>query len=169
MLTASKFEGPFTIRYPRGNGVMADWRKPMTLQEIGKGQKIKEGDELAFLTIGPIGNYAVEVTSRLEKEGIRAAHYDMRYVKPLDEALLHEIFKSHTHVITVEDGCLMGGFGSAVLEFMADHGYSAKVVRLGIPDDIIEHGTQLELHRECGFDPEGMYATAIRMLAAELA
>ncbi|MFZ9045266.1 MAG: 1-deoxy-D-xylulose-5-phosphate synthase [Cyclobacteriaceae bacterium] len=168
MLTASRFNGPFTIRYPRGKGVLPQWQLPMNEQVIGQGQKIKDGDELAFLTLGHIGNYAVEASDRLESEGINAAHYDMRYVKPLDEELLHKIFKNHRYVITVEDGCIMGGFGSAILEFMADHGYTSKCVRMGIPDEVIEHGTQLELHKECGFDSEGLYSAAIKMLSPEL-
>lgn len=156
-------EGAICIRYPRGQGVMPQWRTPMKEMEIGKGQIIREGEELAILTIGHIGNYAVEACERLEKEGLNAAHYDMRFVKPLDEALLHEVFKKFKRVITVEDGCLMGGFGSAILEFMADHGYSSQVVRLGIPDAVIEHGEQRELHKECGFDPEGIFQAAIKM------
>ncbi|MFT4738917.1 MAG: 1-deoxy-D-xylulose-5-phosphate synthase, partial [Paraglaciecola sp.] len=116
-----------------------------------------------------IGNYAVEVTDRLANEGVEAAHYDMRYVKPLDEALLHEICKKHNYLITVEDGCLMGGFGSAILEFVAEHNYSLKIVRLGMPDAVIEHGEQIELHRECGFDPEGIYNSAIKILSPQLA
>jgi 1-deoxy-D-xylulose-5-phosphate synthase len=168
MLTASQHNGPFTIRYPRGKGVMSDWRKPMRSHEIGKGQKIKDGDELAFLTIGHIGNYAIEATTKLAEEGISVAHYDMRYVKPLDVELLHQIFKKHAYVITVEDGCLMGGFGSAIIEFMADYGYTSKVIRLGIPDDVIEHGTQSELHKECGFDPDGLYQAAVKLLSQEL-
>ena len=162
MYTATKFDGPFSIRYPRGEGVMPDWERPMEEIQIGKGRIIREGEDLAYLTIGHIGNYATDAIERLKKEGISAGHYDMRFVKPLDEALLHEIFKRHNRIITVEDGCIMGGFGSAILEFMADHGYQAKVTRLGIPDRIVEHGEQLELHRECGFDPEGLYQEALK-------
>ena len=153
----------FTIRYPRGQGVMPEWRTPMKEIGIGKGRIVRSGEDAAILTIGHIGNYAVEACEFLEEEGIDAAHYDMRFVKPLDEELLHEIFRNFSKIITVEDGCIMGGFGSAVLEFMADHGYSAKVIRLGIPDNIIEHGTQLELHEECNFDPKGIMK-AVRQL-----
>lgn len=159
----------FTIRYPRGQGVMPDWRTPFEEIEIGTGRKIKEGEELAILTIGHVGNYAVEVCENLEKQGINISHYDMRFVKPLDEKLLHEVFKNHDKVVTVEDGCLMGGFGSAILEFMADHNYSAQVQRLGIPDAIIEHGTQLELQAECGFDPVGIEKAVVNMLEPSLA
>lgn len=143
-----------SIRYPRGEGVMPEWRTPFEEIEIGTGRKIKDGEEVALLTIGHIGNYALEACQMLTKKGLNPAHYDMRFVKPLDTKLLHEIFQKFDKVITVEDGCLQGGFGSAILEFMADHQYRAQVVRLGIPDLVIEHGSQLELHKECGFAPE---------------
>lgn len=164
MFTASKFEGPFSIRYPRGQGVMPDWRRPMREIPIGQGRIIREGEDVAILTIGHIGNYATDATEALAKEGFNPAHYDMRFVKPLDSSLLHEIFGKFNKVVTVEDGSLMGGFGTAVLEWMMDNGYSAKVKRLGIPDAVIEHGEQLELHHECGFDPEGI-ANAVKELA----
>ncbi len=149
-------EGAFCIRYPRGQGVMPDWKTPIQQIPVGKGRCIKEGNDIAILTIGHIGNYAVTACEKLTLEGIDAAHYDMRFVKPLDEKLLHQIFKTHSHIVTVEDGCLHGGFGSAILEFMAENGYQAFVKRLGIPDRIVEHGTQHELHKECGFDEEGI-------------
>jgi len=142
---------------------MPSWRTPLEQQIVGKGRMISDGDEVAILTIGHIGNYAVEATRLLAKEGIKPAHFDMRYVKPLDEELLHQIFSRFDRVLTVEDGCVMGGFGSAVLEFMADNGYMARVKRLGIPDAVIEHGEQIELYRECGFDPQGI-ADAVRQL-----
>lgn len=157
-------EQAFTIRYPRGQGVMPEWRTPMEAVQVGTGRKIRDGHDLAILTIGHIGNYVVEVCERLEKQGIEVAHYDMRFVKPLDEAMLHEVFGKFKKVITVEDGCLPGGFGSAVIEFMADEGYQAEVKRLGIPDAIVEHGEQIELHRECGFDPDGIERAVIHML-----
>lgn len=154
----------FTIRYPRGEGVMPEWRTPMHELEVGKGRIIREGEDVAILTLGHIGNYAVEACQKLAEEGVFPAHYDMRFAKPIDEAMLDEVFGKFDKVITVEDGCLMGGFGSAVLEYMADKGYSAKVIRLGIPDSVIEHGTQLELHRECGFDPDGIAQTVRKIL-----
>ena len=154
----------FSIRYPRGQGVMPEWRTPMEAIEVGTGRKLRNGDDLAILTIGHIGNYAVEVCEKLEKKGIRIAHFDMRFVKPIDEKLLHEVFSKYKKIITVEDGCIQGGFGSAVLEFMADHHYVAEVKRLGIPDDVIEHGEQIELQRECGFDPEHIELTVLKML-----
>ncbi|MEQ8478995.1 1-deoxy-D-xylulose-5-phosphate synthase [Fulvivirga sp.] len=153
----------FTIRYPRGQGVMPEWRTPMEEIEIGTGRKIKDGEDVAILTIGHIGNYAIEAIEQLEKEGLNPALYDMRFVKPLDEKMLHEIFSKYKKVITVEDGCLMGGFGSAVLEFMAEQGYAAQVKRLGIPDRIVEHGEQIELHAECNFDPQGIVAAVVAM------
>jgi 1-deoxy-D-xylulose-5-phosphate synthase len=161
-----KLKTAFTIRYPRGEGVMPDWRKPFQKLEIGKGQKIKEGEDVAILTIGHIGNYAVKACEILAKEGINPAHYDLRFVKPLDQELLHEVFNRYDKIITVEDGCLQGGMGSAVLEFMIDNGYAAKVKRLGIPDRIVEHGEQIELHRECGFDPNGI-AESVREIMFE--
>ncbi|OIN60034.1 1-deoxy-D-xylulose-5-phosphate synthase [Arsenicibacter rosenii] len=153
----------FTIRYPRGEGVMPNWRTPFEEIPVGKGRMVQDGEGVAILTFGPIGNYAVKASAMLEKEGLRPAHFDMRFAKPLDEVLLHTIFQRFDRVLTVEDGCLQGGFGSAVLEFMVDHGYAARVKRLGIPDAIVEHGEQIELHRECGFDPEGI-AEAVREL-----
>lgn len=153
----------FTIRYPRGEGVMPEWRTAMEKITIGTGRKISEGKEVAILTIGHIGNYAVNVIKKLKKEGLTPAHYDMRFVKPLDEELLHDIFKNFKKVITIEDGCVVGGFGTAILEFMAENGYQAQLKRLGIPDAIIEHGTQEQLHAECGFDETGI-ANAVREL-----
>jgi 1-deoxy-D-xylulose-5-phosphate synthase len=166
MFTGYKTPGPMSIRYPRGNGVMTEWRTPLELIPMGKGRKLKDGDDLAILSIGHIGNIATKAVQKLESEGMSVAHYDMRFVKPLDEELLHEIFTHHTKVITVEDGCIQGGFGSAVLEFMADHGYSAQVKRLGIPDRYIEHGTQPELWKECGYDEEGIYNEAFSLVKA---
>ena len=166
MYTGSNHGGPFSIRYPRGNGVMPNWKTPLQAIPVGQGRCIKSGEEVAILTLGHIGNYAVEACTALFKEGLNPAHYDMRFVKPLDEQLLHEIFSTFKKVITVEDGCLMGGFGSAVLEWMVDQGYQAQVKRLGIPDDVIEHGEQLELHRDCGFDPQGI-ANAVKALTEQ--
>jgi len=144
--------GPFVIRYPRGQGVMVDWRKPLKAIEVGKGRKISDGEDVAILTIGHIGNEAVKARHVLSEEGIHPAHYDIRFVKPLDEEMLHEVFKKYKKIVTIEDGAIEGGMGSAVLEFMADHNYSSHVVRLGIPDKIVEHGEQAELWAECGYD-----------------
>ena len=159
-------KGPFTIRYPRGNGVMTDWRKPFKEIETGKGRLLRNGKDLAILTIGHIGNTVVKVCNKLdENEHISVAHYDMRFVKPLDEKLLHSIFKTFQNIITVEDGVLKGGFGSAVLEFMSDNSYNANVKRLGIPDKFIEHGTVRQLLKECGLDTDGIYNVAVQMLS----
>lgn len=156
--------GPFTIRYPRGNGMMTEWKTPLKAVKVGQGRKVSNGEDIAILTIGHPGNFAQEAITHLQEKGISTAHYDMRFVKPIDETLLHEVFSKFKQVICVEDGCIMGGFGSAVLEFMADQNYSAQVVRLGIPDQYIHHGTQQELWSDCGFDSNGIVATAERML-----
>lgn len=156
--------GPFVIRYPRGQGVMVDWRKPMKTIEVGKGRKICDGEDVAILTIGHIGNEATKARLVLKEEGISPAHYDLRFVKPLDEPMLHEVFSKYKQVVTIEDGAIEGGMGSAVLEFMADHNYSSHVVRLGIPDGIVEHGEQVELWAECGYDAVAI-AQKVRSLA----
>jgi 1-deoxy-D-xylulose-5-phosphate synthase len=147
-----------TLRYPRGEGVMPDWRKPFSEIKVGEGRKIKDGEDLAILSFGPIGNEVTKAINILEP-AMSIAHYDMRFAKPLDEALLHEVFEKFDHVITVEDGCLQGGIGSAILEFMVDHNYSAKVKRLGIPDRLVEHGEQYQLYAECGYDAAGIVET----------
>jgi 1-deoxy-D-xylulose-5-phosphate synthase len=165
MFTAQQDDmGPFVIRYPRGNGVMVDWRKPFKAIPVGKGRIICDGEDAAILTIGHIGNEAVKAVAELNNEGYYPAHYDIRFVKPLDEALLHEVFKKFNKIITVEDGCIEGGMGSAILEFMADNNYHAQVIRLGIPDRVIEHGEQPELWAECGYDATGI-ATQVRNFA----
>ena len=157
--------GAFVIRYPRGQGVMPVWKTPFKKIKIGTGRKVVSGSEIAILSIGHIGNYALKAAEQLEKEHkVDAAVYDMRFAKPIDEILLHEVFSKFDKVITLEDGCIMGGMGSAVLEFMADHGYSAKVTRLGIPDAIIEHGSQDQLYAECGFDVNGIMKTALDLI-----
>ena len=162
--------GPFSIRYPRGEGVMPEWRTPLQKITVGTGRVIREGEEegVAILSIGHIGNYAVRATQALAAEGLNAGHYDMRFCKPLDEEMLHDICRRYRALVTVEDGCLMGGFGSAVLEFLADHGYALPTRRLGIPDRIVEHGSQDELYRECGFDAAGI-AAAVRELSTKAA
>ncbi|MBL7872832.1 MAG: 1-deoxy-D-xylulose-5-phosphate synthase [Cyclobacteriaceae bacterium] len=157
-------EKAFSIRYPRGQGVMPSWKTPFEEIEIGKGRKIKDGEHLAILTFGHIGNYAIEACEQLTRKGINPAHFDLRFAKPLDEEMLHEVFTNYKKVITIEDGCIQGGIGSAVLEFMADHNYQAEVKRLGIPDQIVEHGEQIELHQECEFDVEGIIHASETML-----
>jgi 1-deoxy-D-xylulose-5-phosphate synthase len=154
----------FSIRYPRGQGVMPHWRTPMKEIIVGKGRKISDGEDVVILTIGHIGNYAAAVCQKLAEQSVLVGHYDMRFVKPLDEELLHEVFSHYKKIVTVEDGCVQGGFGSAILEFMADHNYVAEVRRLGIPDSVIDHGEQEELHQECNFDEDGIMKTVISML-----
>ena len=160
-------QGPFSIRYPRGEGVMTEWKTPFKAIKVGTGRKLRSGTDLAVLSIGHIGNIAARGIDALEAEGHSVAHYDMRFVKPLDELLLHEVFAKFKQVITIEDHAIQGGMGSAVLEFMADHGYSAHVKRLGIPDRWIEHGTQPELYAECGFDDKALIAAAKEMLGEQ--
>jgi 1-deoxy-D-xylulose-5-phosphate synthase len=154
MYTASleKNSGPFSIRYPRGNGVMPEWKTPLKEIEIGKGRKLRDGDKIAILTIGHVGNFAADAADQLAVEGIKIAHYDIRFVKPLDEVMMHEIFSKYKKIITVEDGTIVGGMGSAILEFMSQHHYSSEIKMLGMPDKIIEHGEQPELYKECGYD-----------------
>jgi 1-deoxy-D-xylulose-5-phosphate synthase len=160
-----KNAGSWVIRYPRGTGVMPDWKKPFKEIKVGTGQRIKNGEDVAVLSVGPIGNEAIKACEELEEKGIHAAHYDMRFVKPIDEVLLHEVFGKFNKVITLEDGCIQGGMGSAVLEFMGDHGYQAQVKRLGIPDKIIEHGSQAELYRECEYDAQAVVESALKMMS----
>ncbi|MEX1190835.1 MAG: 1-deoxy-D-xylulose-5-phosphate synthase [Brumimicrobium sp.] len=165
MFTAQQPDmGPFSIRYPRGKGVMTEWKTVMKPIKIGTGRKVSSGDDLAILTIGHPGNFAQEAIKELKEVGASIAHYDLRFVKPLDENLLHEVFTKFDKVITVEDGCIMGGMGSAVIEFMADQGYHSKVVRLGIPDKFIHHGTQNELYKDAGYDVESIVKTTIDLL-----
>jgi 1-deoxy-D-xylulose-5-phosphate synthase len=162
--------GPFSIRYPRGEGVMPEWRTPLQRVAIGTGRVVREGEAggVAILSIGHIGNYAVKATAALAAEGLDAGHYDMRFCKPLDEEMLLAIARRYRAIVTVEDGCLQGGFGSAVLEFLADQGCHLPVRRLGIPDRVVEHGTQDQLYKECGFDTEGI-AQAVREMSEKVA
>jgi 1-deoxy-D-xylulose-5-phosphate synthase len=159
-------QSPFVIRYPRGEGVMPEWRTPFEEIITGKGRKLKDGTGVAILSYGHPGNFAQAAIRTLRTEGIDPAHYDLRFVKPIDEALLHEVFSRYHKVITVEDGTIHGGAGSAVLEFMNSHGYRADVRILGIPDRLVEHGTPKELHRECGYDAQGI-ADTVRELMKE--
>ena len=153
--------GPFVIRYPRGRGVIGDgWRKPFEKIEVGTGRRLREGKDLAILSIGHIGNIVTKACTELSAAGVEAAHYDMRFLKPIDEALLHEVFTKYDKVITIEDGTIIGGLGSAVIEFMNDHDYNASVKRLGVPDTFIEQGTVSELYRICGCDVQGIVETA---------
>lgn len=151
-------KGPFVIRYPRGRGVLLDWKCPLEEVPVGKGRKLKEGNDLAVITLGPIGNVAARAIKRAEENSdLSIAHYDLRFLKPLDKGLLHEVGRKFSRIITIEDGVRKGGMGSAVLEFMADHDYTPHIQRIGVPDAFIEHGTIQELHHLCGMDEEGIY------------
>ena len=164
MLTAAESGVPFSIRYPRGNGSIVDWQVPMMPLKIGTGRRMNQGDDVAILTIGAIGTQATAAVAKLADRGISAAHYDMRFVKPIDEVMLHEVFGRFESVIAVEDGCIVGGFGSAVVEFMTDQGYTAQIKRLGMPDRYIEHGTQEELYAQCGYDAAAIVETAVELV-----
>lgn len=144
-------KGPFVIRYPRGCGVLTDWRCPLEEIPVGKGRRLHDGTDVAVLSIGPIGNDVAHVVAQLP-----IAHYDMRFLKPLDEDLLHEVGRRFKRIVTVEDGVRNGGLGSAVLEWMSDHGYSPQITRLGLPDNFIEHGTVAELRKIVGLDEESI-------------
>ena len=159
-------KGPWAIRYPRGRGVMKNWKTPFGEIASGTGRKLTDGNDLAILSIGHIGNEAAKAVEMLREEEVEAAHYDVRFLKPLDETMLHEVFKNFKNIITVEDGVIAGGFGSAVLEFMADHRYSATVVRLGIPDRFVEHGDRNLLIHELGYDAQAIAAAARKLTAA---
>ena len=155
-------QGPFAIRYPRGRGVLVDWQCPLEEIQVGKGRKLKEGKDIAVLTLGPIGNEAAKAIASAEaKSGKTIAHYDLRFLKPLDEEILDEIGQNYQFIVTVEDGVLKGGMGSAILEYMADHGYTPSVRRIGIPDNFVQHGTPQELYRICGMDATSIENTLL--------
>jgi len=147
---------PFVIRYPRGEGVMPEWKTPFEPLEIGKGRKLKDGQHIAILSFGHPGNFAAAAIRDVKAEGINPAHYDMRFVKPIDEELLHEVFAKFSKIITIEDGTIVGGFGTAVLEFMNQNGYSAEVKIMGIPDRLVDHGTPRELYNEIGLNSQAV-------------
>lgn len=159
---------PFVIRYPRGEGVMPEWQTPFEAIEIGKGRKLKDGQDIAILSFGHLGNFAAAAIRDVRAEGINAAHYDMRFVKPIDEALLHEVFAKYQKVITVEDGTIVGGFGSAILEFMNAHGYTATVKIMGIPDRLVDHGTPKQLYAEIGLDANAIADTLREMMKEQV-
>ncbi len=168
MYTAQLAENtlPYSIRYPRGQGVLPEWRTPFEKMETGTGRRIQEGEEVAILTFGHPGNFAVSACRQLADEELHPAHYDMRFVKPLDGVLLDEIGRKFSKIVTVEDGTIVGGFGAAVLEWLNEHGYHPQVEMLGIPDRLVEHGTPEQLHRECGYDAEGIARTVRQLYAA---
>ena len=154
-------KGPFVIRYPRGRGVLTDWRCPLEELPIGKGRKLSEGKDVAVLSLGPIGNVVAKVVQELQKEGHHVAHYDMRFLKPIDEGILQEVGTTFRRIVTVEDGVVKGGLGSAVIEYMSDHNLHPQIVRLGLPDHFVEHGTPEELNHLVGLDAEAIKKTII--------
>jgi 1-deoxy-D-xylulose-5-phosphate synthase len=159
---------PFVIRYPRGEGVMPEWKKPFEEVQIGKGRKLRDGKEIAILSLGHPGNFAAAAIRELKSEGITPAHYDMRFAKPLDEELLHDALRKYDKIITVEDGTVVGGFGSAVAEFMIENNYKNDLKILGIPDRLVEHGTLKELHHECGYDASAIADTVREMMSSKI-
>ena len=161
-------QGPFAIRYPRGVGSLVDWQQPFEALPVGKGRCLRKGSGVAVLSIGPLGAKIARVCAQLAEAGMNAGHYDVRFVKPLDEDLLHEVFQTYSKVLTVEDGTIVGGLGSAVAEFMADHNYQGvELRRMGVPDRFVDHGTQMELFREVGLDMEHIRRT-LEQLFSEL-
>lgn len=168
MFTAQQPDmGPFAIRYPRGEGVMREWKTPFRAIKVGTGRRLVNGSDVAILSIGHPGNFALAAAKELKTIGIEAAVYDMRFVKPIDTLLLHEVFAKFERIITVEDGSLMGGMGSAVIEFMSDHGYHARVVRLGMADYFYDHGSQEELYNEAGYNAKAISEAAKKLLEAK--
>ena len=165
MYTAQKpNQGPFSIRYPRGKGVIIDWKKEFKEIVVGEGEIIQKGKDLAILSIGHPGNFVINAQKKFKEIGVSAAHYNMIFVKPIDEALLHKVFMNFDKILTIEDGCVQGGFGSAVLEFMAKNNYSANIKILGIPDKFVSHGTQKELYAECFYDEDAIIKAACSLL-----
>lgn len=157
MFTATRHEeAAWAIRYPRGQATGMEYRKEFRRMEIGKGVCLREGEEVAVLSFGPIGKYVTQAAERLEEEGISIGHYDMRFAKPLDEALIDSLLERYECLITLEDGTRIGGFGSAVAEYVCSRPERVPVIIMGLPDRVIEHGTQLQLHDEAGIGPDGV-------------
>ncbi len=160
LFTAANYQqGPFAIRYPRGEAVNQEWQQDLKRIEIGKGRKILDGEKTAILTIGHPGNYALDAAKILEKKNVHPAIFDMRFLKPIDENLLHEVFNNYENIITVEDGIIVGGLGSVVVDFANANNYKHKITKLGVPDKFIEHGSKMKLVEQCGFDAEGIVET----------
>jgi len=158
---------PFVIRYPRGQGVMPEWQTPFEKITIGKGRIINDGEGILILSIGHPGNFVVAAIQQLNAQGVFPAHADMRFAKPIDEELLHELAPRFSKIITIEDGTIVGGFGSAVLEFLSEYNYKNEVIRLGIPDRIVEHGKPEELHHECAYDTAAIVNTVLSLTRKE--
>jgi len=168
MYTASEYdEAAWAIRYPRGRATGMDYPEEFKSMEIGKGEKLRDGDDIAILSFGPFGNYVMEVADDLESEGVNIAHFNMRFAKPLDTDLIDEICHTYEHIITIEDGTKLGGFGSAITEYLADKPHHIPTTIMGVPDRVVEHGTQEELHAEVGLDPEGIKAKVKEVMQAK--
>lgn len=161
-----EYKGAIAIRYPRGRGRMNDWQQDFEYIPLGKGVELQKGNKIAVLTIGNIGNEATVAINQLLEEGIEIGHYDIRFLKPLDQSLLKDVFDTYDSIITVENGCVKGGLGSAILEWAADNDYRKKIITLGVPDEVIEHGSQKELYKLCGIDSSSIYATLKHELEA---
>ncbi len=159
--------GPFVIRYPRGQSVSADWKKPFKEIEYGTGQLLRNGEDLAIISLGPIGNDVASAIDELEEQNLSIAHYDLRFLKPIDKKLLKQLFTNHKKIITVEDGAITGGMGSAILEYMSENNYHAEIKRIGVPDRFIEHGTNEELYKECGMDKQGIIKAVKSMISSK--
>jgi 1-deoxy-D-xylulose-5-phosphate synthase len=155
--------GTFVIRYPRGKGMLTDWRCRLEAVEVGKGRVLREGNDVALITIGPIGKQVATVIDEAAQKGVSVAHYDLRFLKPLDSEMLHAIGKKFSRIVTVEDGVITGGMGAAVNEFMSQHGYKPQIRCIGIPDRFVEHGTTQELYRSCGMDNETILETILNI------
>ncbi|MBD5379049.1 MAG: 1-deoxy-D-xylulose-5-phosphate synthase [Bacteroides sp.] len=168
MFTASKWEdGPFVIRYPRGEGHNVDWKNEMQQLPVGRGRKVADGNDVALLSIGPIAYECSIAASQAEKHGVSVAQYDMIFLKPLDDEILHEVAKKNVPIVTVEDASANGGLGSAVTEWMNDHGYARRVIRLGVPDRFIAHGTVDELYKICGIDADSIASTLVDVVKSK--
>ena len=161
-------DGPIVIRYPRGRGVNTDWKLEFKEIEKGTGQRLRDGDDLAVISLGPLGNTVAEAIDDLENDNLSIAHYDLRFLKPIDRKLLKQVFSKHKKIITVEDGSVAGGMGSAILEYMSENKISAEVKRLGVPDKFIDHGTVEELYRECGLDKSGILEAIRSMISSKI-
>ncbi len=165
MYTASKYDNSaWAIRYPRGRATGMDYPEGFNPMEIGKGVQLREGEEVAILSFGPFGNYVSEAADDLAKEGVKVGHFNMRFAKPLDVDLIQDVCRNYKHIITIEDGTKLGGFGSAITEYLADKPYHIPTTIMGVPDRIVEHGTQEELHDEVGLTPEGIKAKVREVL-----
>jgi 1-deoxy-D-xylulose-5-phosphate synthase len=156
-------KGTFVIRYPRGKGKLKDWRCPLEAIEVGTGRCLKEGDNVALITLGPIGKKMEEAIKQAEEKGISVAHYDLRFLKPLDSKMLNAIGQKFDKIITVEDGVIAGGMGSAIMEFMASNGYTPIIKTIGIPDIFVEHGTVDELYKLCKMDCNAVYQAILEI------